>query len=223
MAENQNEMSLLDSESKRVVEKMILGFKHSGLYLGDDERALLKTKRKRLAELMVDFSKNMNEDKTELLLSASELEGCPVDFLESLEQRDNKYVLTMKYPDVFGVLRNVKDENVRRLMDVTFNNKCQGNVKLLEEAIELRRECALLLGYSNHAEYQLEDRLAKNPTLVIRFENDLRSKLIPLALKELSKLKSRKKIEMAKDTTANTVNEEEVEFYSWDYHVRISP
>ncbi|PJF16637.1 Neurolysin/Thimet oligopeptidase 2 domain-containing protein [Paramicrosporidium saccamoebae] len=206
--ENKTEMASLDNESRRLVDKMLLEFKHNGLGLPAEKRSELKTKRKRLAELGVEFSKNMNEDKTEMLLTGEELEGCPSDFIEGLEQRDGKYVLTMKYPDVFGVLKNAKREEVRQRMDIAFNSRCRINAPLLEEAVQLRFECAKLLGYASHAEFQLEERLAKSHKAVLEFESDLRAKLTPLAKEELNKLKKWKKNETSRD-----------DFYSWDYHV----
>lgn len=200
-------MESLDKESRRLVDKMMLSFKQNGLFLAAEQRKVLKAKRRRLAELSVDFSKNMNEDKTELLLTAEELEGCPADFLEGLERRKDKFVLTMKYPDVFGVLKNAKREDVRRRMDVAFNSKCPQNGPILSEAVELRFECARLLGYRSHAEAQLEENLAKRPEAVLAFEKDLRTKLTVLAKEELATLSDLKAQEGGTG-----------EFSSWDYH-----
>lgn len=207
VADNPTEMTSLDGESRRLVEKMLLEFKQSGSYLPKEKRNLLKEKRKRLAELAVEYGKNMNEDRTELLLSKEELEGCPDDFLEGLERRDDKYVLTMKYPDVYGVLKSAKREDTRRRMDISFNSKCSINAPILEEAVQLRYECAKLLGYANHAEFQLEDRLAKTPKAVLGFEADLRKRLTPLAERELIKLRGKKKAEVGQE-----------DIFSWDYH-----
>lgn len=211
VAEDSEGMAQLDSESRRLVDKMMLGFKHNGLFLAAEQRQLLKDKRKRLAELAVQFSQNMNEDKTELLLTSEELEGVPDDFLEGRERRGDKYVLTMKYPDVFGVLKSAKREAVRKMMDIAFNSKCPQNGPLLAEAVQLRYECAQLLGYKNHAEAQLEESLAKTPKSVMKFEHDLRGRLKVLAQKELETLKALKEAEAGSS-----------EFSSWDYHVSLT-
>lgn len=216
VAENKEEMSILDNESKRLVEKMMLSFKHNGLFLSPTAREILKEKRKRLAELAVEFSKNMNEDKTQLLFSAEELDGCSEDFLAGLERApDGRFVITTKYPDVFGVLKRAHREDVRKRMDVAFNGRCRENDVLLEEAIRLRLECAQLLGYRNHAEFQLEDRLAKSPTAVWKFEADLQNKLTSMAQRELAKLRDLKKQE--KQAKGQVIEEKDI-FGSWDYH-----
>jgi len=211
VAENAEEMGRLDDESRRLVNKMMTVFKHNGLLLEPELRQQLKAKRTRLAELMVDFSNNMNEDRTELLLTTAELEGCPSDFLEGREIReDGKYVVTMKYPDVFGVLKYAKSETVRRSMDEAFNSRCrQSNRPILEEALRLRFECAKLLGYKNHAEFQLEERLAKSSAAVMDFEEDLKAKLTPFGEKELALMR-----EMKVKETGNA----DAVIYSFDYH-----
>lgn len=182
----------VDSETKRLVEKMLLEFKLNGLALNKEDREKLKSLRNKLSELEVEFSKNMNEDKTILKFSKEDLEGCPESFLESLEKDGDKYVLTMKYPDVFGVMRNAKSEKTRELMEVAFSSRCPQNLPIISEAIKLRHECALLLGYSEHTEVRLVNKMAQKPQKVTNFLKDLRGKLDPLATKELEKLKALK-------------------------------
>ena len=75
-----------DPEITRFREKLLREFRLNGLELNPEQREVLKGKRQRLAELAIDFSNTMNSDKTELVLSKEQLEGCPVHFLESLER-----------------------------------------------------------------------------------------------------------------------------------------
>lgn len=182
----------LEGEVARFLKKLLIEFRHNGLELSENERAVLKEKRRRLAELAVDYSNTINADKTELLLTRDDLEGCPTDFLESLEQREGKYVVTMKYPDVSGVMKHAKKESIRRLLHETDGRKCKGNVARLEEACVIRDECAKLLGYADHATFQLEERMAKRPESVTAFLAELRERLTPFAQKELARLNALK-------------------------------
>ena len=182
----------VDSETKRLVEKMLMEFELNGLALDKEKREKLKELRNKLSLLEVDFSKNMNEDKTTLKFSKEELEGCPESFLESLEKDGDKYILTMKYPDVFGVTRNAKNEKTREQMEIAFSSRCPQNLPIITEAIKLRHECALLLGYNEHTEVRLVNKMAKKPHTVSNFLTDLKGKLDPLAKKELEKLKDLK-------------------------------
>lgn len=182
----------VDAETKRLVEKMLLEFKLNGLSLNKEDREKLKVLRNQLSELEVEFSKNMNEDKTTLKFTKEELDGCPGSFLDSLEKDGDSYVLTMKYPDVFGVMRNAKNEKTRELMETAFSSRCPQNLPIITEAIKLRHKCALLLGYSDHTEVRLVNKMAQKPENVTKFLTNLRGQLDPLATKELEKLKSLK-------------------------------
>lgn len=201
----------LPAEEARFLKKVLLEFKHNGLFLeSETARAELKIKRQRLADLCTDFSKNMNEDATELIFTPKELEGATEDFLASLKRTNDgvNYRVTMKYPDLFGVLRNVKSEPVRALMDTTNGRKCEANRAIFTEALRLRQECAQILGYTDHAQFRLEDKMAKNPEKVHKFLAELREELTSFAKKEIEKLTALKAEELGKDS---------VELRSWDY------
>lgn len=64
-----------------------------------------------------------------------------------------------------------------------FNN--EDNVK---QIVKLRHERAKILGYKTHADYVLEERMAKSPKTVIDFLNDLLIKAKPFAEKEIEEL-----------------------------------
>lgn len=199
----------LDPESARLLEKTLLGYRRMGLELSPADRERFKALRERLAVLSTDFSEAMAEDRTHLLLTREQLAGCSEDYLASLEYRDAEhvYVVTMKYPDVFGALRMAKSAETRRLVDVTFNSRCRENLDRLEEAIKVRGEAARLLGYPTHAHFQLEEALAKTPENVAQFEADLKAKLVPMGHADLAKL--------AKYKAAETGESNPV-IHSWD-------
>ena len=52
-------------------------------------------------------------------------------------------------------------------MFLAYSNRCNGgdndNTSTILKMVELRGERGQLLGYKNHAEYVLEDRMAKSP------------------------------------------------------------
>ncbi len=156
------EGSKLTGEDKRLLEKVLLGFRQNGLGLDPAKREILKEKRKRLAQLCTDFSQNINEDTSSVQFTAKELTGCPSDFIEGLQKEVDKFIVTTKYPDVAAVMQYAKNPETRRRIEIAFDSRASSNSVILEEAIRLRVECANLLGYETHADFQLEDRLAKN-------------------------------------------------------------
>ena len=60
----------------------------NGLHLDEAKREEIKTIKKRISELGVEFSKNLNEDTTFLLFDQSELTGVPEDLVGSFEKDD---------------------------------------------------------------------------------------------------------------------------------------
>lgn len=85
------------------------------------------------------------------------------------------------------------------------------NVPLFREAVELRDEAARLLGYPNHATLRIEDKMAKNTTIVNEFLGDLRTRLSPGGKDEIARLLALKE----KDTGARGLPFDG-EYYFWD-------
>lgn len=59
-----------------------------------------------ISELAIKFQQNLNEDVTKVPFSKEELEGLPEDFFEGLAKQDDKFLVSLKYPELFPVLNN---------------------------------------------------------------------------------------------------------------------
>ena len=183
----------LAGEPKRLVDKEFLDFRRSGLELSKERRREVLDLRKKIVELQLAFSKNVNEYKDFALFSKEELEGMPEDFVSRLEKVDGKYKVTLDYPDYFPFVNNAANPAARRVLDVKFNNRASlQNVAIFKEVLGLRLKAARLLGYPTHAHYVLEDRMAKDPKVVAAFISRLRKKLKILGVDELETLKALK-------------------------------
>lgn len=70
-------------------------------------------------------------------------------------------------------------------MEKAFNSRCiDTNVAIIEELVVLRAETANLLKFKTHADYILDERMAKSATKVKTFLSDLGDKMRPLFVKE---------------------------------------
>ena len=135
------------------------------------------------------FSKNLAEEKTELYFTEDQLQGTPSNTLATLGRKDDKYIVTMKYPDVIPVLQFCSVSDTRKEVMTAFNNRGgQANLKLLEETIQLRKEAVKLLGYPDFPTYALENTMAETPSNVKNFLEDLRSRLEASGQKENEEL-----------------------------------
>lgn len=172
----------LDEEQQRLVEITMRDFKRNGLALSDADRAKLIELRSRLTELQTRFQKNLNDDASKIEVKLADLAGLPDDFIAAHEDKARKgvYVLSTKYPDYYPVMENATLEATRKKMEVAFMNRGgKENLKLLDEAIRLRADCAKLLGYATHADYVAEDRMAKDAATVQAFLTRMKKGLAP--------------------------------------------
>lgn len=185
-------------ESARLLEKEHKSYIKNGLGLPEGEkRDRFKEIKKKLSQISIAFQKNLNEENGGLWFTLEELDGVPQDVLDGLEkgtgENEGKLRLSFKYPDLFPTLKFAKNPETRRKVFIANENKCNDNVELFREAIELRDEAARLLGYPDHATFRIEDKMAKTTKTVLDFLNDLKERLGPGGLKEIEHLKELKK------------------------------
>lgn len=198
-------------ETKRYLERLIKLGKRNGLHLSKDIQENIKSIKKRMSDLSIDFSKNMNEENTTLEFTVEELAGTPSDFIDSLEKAEvGKRKVTLKYPHYFPLMKKCRVPSTRQQMEKAFNSRCMAeNTPILEELINLRQKMADLLGYPTHASYVLEMRMAKDPTSVTKFLEELATKLRPLKEKEMNVMLEFKK--------------EECKEYGFEYDGKLNP
>ncbi|KAJ1827731.1 metalloendopeptidase, partial [Coemansia sp. RSA 2599] len=163
-------------------------------------------------ENKAEMEKLCDEDKR---LVIKELAGLPESFFEDreLEVVDGveKYVVTTKYPDLFPVMDYAKCEETRQRLSILNTTRCPENVEILQKAVCMRREAAKLLGYKNHAELALKDKMAKTTETVMQFENDLLAKLTVIAKQEI------KEFERLKKQDKEAAGEKYEGLFSWDF------
>lgn len=185
--ENKVDPSSLTPESKRYMERLIKLGKRNGLHLPKETQEEIKTIKKKLSNLCIDFNKNLNEDTTSLSFTRDELGGLPEDFLSSLEKDGEKLKVTLKYPHYFPTMKKCFVPETRRKLEEAFNSRCkEENSAILKELVELRAQKSSLLGFTTHADFVLEMNMAKSGKKVASFLEELAHKLKPLGDEERS-------------------------------------
>lgn|SRR3990167_4114764 len=135
-------------------------YKRSGLLLSEDKREKLLQMRKSLnsfpffyllyltpvrlaiANLEIQFQNNLNEESSFLIFSKEELAGVPEELFQGFAkaEQDDRFKITLKYPDVLPILRYAKNDNTRKQLNILNYNKCKEvNAPLLQEALHLRK------------------------------------------------------------------------------------
>jgi len=172
----------LDAESQRLLEKTHKDYIRHGLGIpAGPKRDRYKEIKKRLSQLCIIFSKNLNEEVGGIWFDPKELDGVPEDvmslFVKGEGENAGKVKMTFKYPDVFPTLKFAKNPATRKQVYLGNENKLPQNIPIFREVILLRDEAARLLGYPNHASFIIEDKMAKTPKTVDDFLGDLRQRL----------------------------------------------
>ena len=199
----------LDEESKTFFRDLEIDFKDAGHGLSDEKKNRLTEIEKKLIDLSISFSENIAKDKTEVLFLEDELKGLSQNELKNLRKNNDSFVITMAYPDINAVMENCSVRTTREIVWKAFNNRAvKENSPILEEAVQLRNEKALLFGFKTWAEYRLQNRMAKSPKNVA----SMYESLIP----KLQKAAEVEKIELAID------NIETSDITPWDIRYFIS-
>ncbi|KAL5388130.1 hypothetical protein DPSP01_003120 [Paraphaeosphaeria sporulosa] len=208
----------LDAESQRLLEKDHKSYIRNGLNLdAGAQRDRFKEIKQRLSAISIEFQKNLNEEQGGIWFTREELDGVPEDVVDGLKvgegENKGKLWLTFKYPDLFPTLKYATNAETRKRVFVENENKCNDNVPLFREAILLRDEAARLLGYSNHAEFRIEDKMAKTPKTVNDFLGDLRTRLAPGGQTEIKKLLELKQ----EDLKTRSLGDDNSKYFLWDH------
>jgi len=172
------EAANLKDDKKKYFTETLKEFERNGLGLEADKKEELKKWKDELSEKAMQFSTNINDYQDFILISESETEGLPEDYRKEHRQADGTYKIDLTYPSYRPFMKYAKAENKRKELLIKYLNKAaQKNVPLLNEILELRNKIATILGYSSHAAYKLENKMAKKPEVVWNFEERLRNKL----------------------------------------------
>ncbi|KAI9080842.1 hypothetical protein K1719_037151 [Acacia pycnantha] len=187
----------MSAEAKCLVQVLVRDFERNGLNLTATKREELLRLRAQIDELSLRYVQNLSDDGSFLLFNESELAGLPPGFLKALDKsEDGKLKISLRSHHVAAVLELCKVGTTRRMVARAYGKRSgKVNLSILENLVEQRHKYARLLGYSNYAEYVVDVRMARTPTKVFEFLEDISSSLDDLAMKELDLLKNMKKKE----------------------------
>jgi thimet oligopeptidase len=186
-----DEARALEGERARLLEHWLRDFRRAGHELGADERAELERLRTRLVEVEVAFQRNLNEYRDGIDVTREQLAGLPDTYVERLSpgEREGTYRVSLDYPEVNPFLEQAHDRDLRReLFTRNWNKAVAANRPLLEEALDLRRKVAGLLGHPTWAHHAMELKMARDPVRVAAFYEEMIPPLAGQVRSELDRL-----------------------------------
>jgi thimet oligopeptidase len=155
------DMSGLDADAARVLERTLRDFRRSGVDQDETTRDRLRELSERAILLSQEFSKNIREDVRSIRLTPDRLAGMPKDWVDAHPVDDEGLVtVTTDYPDVVPFRTFARDARARRDLVTEFLTIAwPANDRVLQEIFAVRREHAALLGYASWADYDAEVKM----------------------------------------------------------------
>ncbi|KAF7548791.1 hypothetical protein G7Z17_g6834 [Cylindrodendrum hubeiense] len=189
----------LDDEDQHLLNMLLRGFERNGLSLpSGPQRDRFGEITKTLFRLKAAFQGNKAlSSGTYVWFTLSELEGVPDQEISQMHKGSGEYEgmfgLTDRDLDSIPIVKTAQQSGTRRRAYVAKNNRFDSNISVMRDVIALRDEAARLLGYQNHAEFRLEDRMAKTPKAVNDFLHHIQDGLASHGMNEVEKLKELKR------------------------------
>ena len=202
----------LEGEEQLYLQRTLDGYKHKGIHLDKNTRIKLEAINQKLTEMSITYSNNLNEVDDYILFTKDELDGVASDFIETLDKKDDKYKVTTKYDHINMIMPYCNVENTRKTLSKLFGLRGKEpfkNQNLLKETLILRKEKAVLLGYSSYREYVLSHRRMASGTEQV---DDFLKQL-------LDKMKSASQSDI--DMIAKYFNKDSMESWNLSYYTNL--
>ena len=181
----------LDPESLQLLERYHVMFVRAGAKLSDADKARLRSINEQISSLMTQFRQNVLKSSKEgavVVDNVADLDGFTPEQIGSAqraaEARDlkGKWLIPLQNTTGQPPLARMKNRALReRIYKASIERSDGGdadNNAVIAKMVKLRAERAALLGYPNHAAYQLEDESAGNPAAV----HEILAHIVPAAL-----------------------------------------
>ena len=188
----------LDPESRRLLDRTHRDFVRSGARLGETEKTRLKALNAEIATLQTSFAQNVLKetnasavvvDRREDLAGLTPAEIATAAAAAKAAGQEGKFALRLINTSGQPPLGSLENRAVReRLHQSSLARGSRGgefdNRTVITRLARLRAERAVLLGYPNHAAYQLEEQTAGNVTAVNKLLSDLAPAAVANARRE---------------------------------------
>jgi len=198
---NQKDNLVLNVEESTLLEKTYRRFIRSGANLNETDKAKYREITKELSTLGLQYQQNVLAETNayELLITdEKDLSGLPASVIELAAQTAQSkekqgWLFNLQYPSYFPFLKYADNRSLREQIFRASSSRANhdnenDNKAIIKRLVELRLEKANLLGFSTHAEYKLQERMAETPEKVIGFLDELHQQSKPFALKEFAEV-----------------------------------
>jgi peptidyl-dipeptidase Dcp len=166
----------LDAKQGRLLTRTYDSFVRRGANLNEAQKRQLSAMNQQLAELFATFSeKVLADESTYIIATEAELKGVPADVKAALAaaakaqgKPAGTYAIKNTRSAVDPVLtfadnRALREKVWRAFVNRGDNGGASDTNETIAKIVKLRAERAKLLGFANHAEWRMQDTMAKTP------------------------------------------------------------
>jgi metallopeptidase MepB len=210
----------LDAESGYLLRRKRREYLQNGLSISPGpKRERFLEARAELDDLLTAARKALSEVDDGIWFSREDLAGVPDNSLAIMEESKedpNRLWVTFRKPHFTAVMQNCTDSVTRKRTWLAKENRFPENVERLNKIIILRDEIARLLGFQNHAELKLTEKMTNSVEDAKAGLMQLRTKLAPLAELEIKRASELKMRDLA-SRTGGSSREDVSKVYIWDW------
>lgn len=177
----------LTNEEKTLLNKYYKKFIRGGANLPSEAKGEFKRINEELSLLALKFGENVLKEtnRFEMIIDKKEdLAGLPENVVEYAAESakgkgyDGKWLFTIHKPSMIPFLqysekRDLREKIYRAYFMKGNNDDELDNKEIIKKTVNLRLKRAGLLGFNNHAEFVLDDQMAKTPDNVYGLLNQL--------------------------------------------------
>ena len=196
--------SSLNPEQKRLLDKYYKRFVRSGILLGDAEKERLRAINKELTTLSLSFGQNLLAETNDFQLVIDQeenLAGLPNGVIAAAADAatanglEGKWVFTLHKPSWIPFMQYAQNRELReKLYKAMYmrgdNDNDKDNKEIVNKTVNIRLEKARLLGYYSHAEFVLDETMAKTPENAYKLLMNIWEYALPQAKRERQELQT---------------------------------
>lgn len=171
---NQKDVLDLTSEEKKLLNETYKSFVRSGANLPEDQKEELKKINEQLSLLSLQFGENLLAETNNYKLvidNEDDLAGLPESVISAAAEAsdaEGEWVFTLHNPSWIPFLqyseKRALREKIFKAMSSRGNNGDEyDNKEIIKQILKLRTQRAQIMGFENHAQFALDDRMAKTP------------------------------------------------------------
>ena len=201
---DQKETLGLSTEQTMLLKKTYENFVRGGANLPAGQKNTFRDINTRLSLLSIEFGENLLAETNNFTLvieDKNDLSGLPESVIAAAaetaktENLQGKWIFTLHKPSLIPFLTYADNRENREYLFKGYiergnNNNKYDNKAIVNEMVNLRLQRAKMLGFETHADFVLDNNMAKSPDKVYELIGSLMDAGLPVSKEEITELQA---------------------------------